>query len=149
VNPFLNFKSFWVYALLVTLLVPSLACTYKPAYLQKGKTAEVSERWRVERINPSTLSPEEKSVFETLGPPQYIRFFRKLSLDRDRVYAWVYTDPVRFISFIDGKKIDYVVVDDDPSPFNEYQRKTMFWAGITTIAAVGLGVLYYYFFVRE
>ena len=148
-NPFLNFKSFWVYALLVTLLVPSWACTYKPAYLQKGKTAEVSERWRVERINPSTLSPEEKSVFETLGPPQYIRFFRKLSLDRDRVYAWVYTDPVRFISFIDGKKIDYVVVDDDPSPFNEYQRKTMFWAGITTIAAVGLGVLYYYFFVRE
>ncbi len=144
-NPFLTFKSLWVSLILISLGVSSLACTHKPAYLDKGTTAQVSERWRVEKISPSLLSPDEKSIYETMGSPQYIRFYRKLSLDREKVYAWVYTDPVRFVTFMDGKKVDYVVVDDDPSSLNEYQRKGLFWGGIATATVVGLGLLYYYF----
>ncbi len=148
-KPFLTFKSFWVYTILVVLWVPSIACTYKPAYLQQGRKAEVAERWNVEKINPSLLSPDEKSVYGTMGSPQFIRFYRRLSPDREKVYAWVYTEPVRFVTFLDGKKIDYLVLDDDLSSLNEYQRKRLFWGGITAGAVAGLGLLYYYFLGKK
>ena len=149
VKPFLTLKSFLVYTILAALLMPSIACSYKPAYLQKGGKAQVPDRWRVEKINPSLLSPDEKSVYETMGSPQVIRFYRRLSQDREKVYAWVYTDPVRLVTFLDGKKISYVVLDDDLSPLNEYQRKTLFWAGIATASVVVLGGVIYYFFGKK
>ena len=138
------FQSFWVYTLAASLLLPSFACSYKPAYLQQEKKTEVSDRWKVEKINVSRLSPEEKSVYETMGSPQFIRFYRKL-LDREKVYAWVYTDPVRFVTFVDGEKVDYVVLDDDPSPWTEHQRKVLFWGGITLGAVAVVAGLVYYF----
>lgn len=143
-NRFLQFKSLWVLAVLTALWVHSFGCTYKPAYLQQGKRAQVSERWKVEKINGSLLSPDEKSVFETMGSPQFIRFYRKLSLEREKVYAWVYTDPPRFVTFLDGKRVDYVVLDDNLSSLNEYQQKILFWGGITAGTVAGLGLLYYY-----
>lgn len=143
-NLFLTFKSLWVYTLLAALLVPSIACSSKPGYLQKGRTAQVPDRWKVEKINPSLLSPDEKSTYETIGSPQFIRFYRRLSPDREKVYAWVYTEPVRLVTYLDGKKINYVVLDDDLSPLNEYQRKMLFWGGITAGAVAGLGLLYYF-----
>jgi len=149
VNPFLTFKSFWVYTTLAALLVPSIACTYKPAYLQQEGKAQVSERWNVEKINPPLLSPDEKSVYETMGSPQFIRFYRRLSPDREKVYAWVYTEPIRFVTFLNGKKIDYAVLDDDPSPLTQYERKQLFWGGITAGAVVGLGGLIYYFLGKK
>ena len=148
-NPFLTFKSFWVYTTLAALLVPSFACTYKPSYLQQGRKAQVSQRWNVEKINPPLLSPDEKSVYETMGSPQFIRFYRRLSPYREKVYAWIYTEPVRLVTFQNGKKIDYVLLDDDPSSLNEYERKRLLWAGITTGAVVGLGGLIYYFLGKK
>jgi hypothetical protein len=65
------------------------------------------------------------------------------------VYEWVYTDPVRLVFFQDGKQVDYIVVDDNPSPFNEYQKKVLFWGGVTSAAAVALGVLSYYLIGRK
>ena len=129
----------------------SLLCKlcHKPAYLQQGRKTQVSERWNVEKINSSLLSPDEKSVYETLGPPQFLRFYRKLSLDREKVYAWVYTEPVVFITFIEGKKIDYAVLDEDLSSLNEYQRKLFFWGAVTAGTAAGLGLLYYYFIGKK
>jgi len=85
---------------------------------------------------------------EKMGSPQYIRFYRKLDPDRERVYAWVYTEPVRLISFIDGKQVGYVVVDDDPSPLNEHQKKRLFWGSVAIATVGGLGLLYY-FIVRK
>jgi hypothetical protein len=149
VNPFLTFKSFWVYTILAALLVPSIACTYKPAYLQQERKAQVPERWKVEKVNPPLLSRDEKFVYETMGAPQFIRFYRRLSPDREKVYAWVYTEPVRFVTFLDGKKIDYVVLDDDPSSLNQYQRKRLLWGGITAGAVVGLGAVLYYFLGKK
>ena len=148
-NLLLKFKSFWVCIILTAFLLSSAACTYKPAYLQQGKKVQVSERWKVEKINTSLLSRDEKSVYETFGSPQYLRFYRKLSWEREKVYAWVYTEPVRFITFIDGKKADYAVLDDDLSSLNEDQRKMLFWGEITFGVVASLGVIYYVFFGKK
>lgn len=144
----LKLKSLGVYLVSVAFLMGSWGCSYKPSYLQRGERAQVSDRWRVRKIDPSRLSPDESAVLEKMGSPQYIRFYRKLDPDRARVYAWVYTEPVRFISFIDGKQVGYVVVDDDPSPWNEHQKKWLFWGSVVTATVGGLGLLYF-FVVRK
>jgi hypothetical protein len=145
VNPLLRFKSIWIYTLILAFLGSSLACGYKPSYLQKGKTAEVSERWRVEKIDPARLSTDEKSVLETFGTPDYIRFFRKRSLEREKVYAWIYAEPARFVTFIEGKKTDYAVLDEDLSSLNDNQRDMLFWGEVTVGTVAALGLLYYLF----
>ena len=144
-NPLLRFKSIWIYTLILAFLGSSIACGYKPSYLQKGKTAEVSERWRVEKIDPALLSTDEKSVLETFGTPDYIRFFRKRSLEREKVYAWIYQEPARFVTFIDGKKTDYAVLDEDLSSLNEHQKDLLFWGEVTVGTVAALGLLYYLF----
>jgi len=140
----LKFKSFCLYFLLLALLTSSLACGYKPAYLQKSEKTQVAQRWKVQKIDASRLSPEETSVLEKMGPPQFIRFYRKLDPDRERVYMWIYTEPVRLVSFIDRKPVEYVVVDNNPSPLNDYQKKWLFWGGVSAAVVVGSGLLYYY-----
>jgi hypothetical protein len=149
VNLLLRFKSIWIYTTLLAFLGSCFACGYKPSYLQKGKTAEVSERWRVEKINPARLSADEKSVLETFGTPDYIRFFRKRSLEREKVYAWIYVEPARFVTFIDGKKTDYAVLDEDLSSLNDHQRDMLFWGGVTVATVAALGLLYYYFIAEK
>ncbi len=136
-------KKFLVYLVLMAFLTAPAACSYKPAYLQKSKKTELGERWKTVKINPAKLSKDEAEVFEKMGPPEYVRFYRHLSIDREKVYEWIYVEPVRLVSFMGGKKLSYVVVDDDPTPFNERQRNTLFWTGITAGSAVGLGLLYY------
>lgn len=148
-NPFLRFKSIWIYILILAFLGSSLACGYKPSYLQKGKTAEVSERWRVEKINSARLSADEKSILETFGTPDYIRFYRHRSLEREKVYAWIYVEPARFVTFIDGKKTDYAVLDDDLSSLNEHQKSILFWGGVTVGTVAALGLLYYFFIAKK
>jgi hypothetical protein len=149
VNLFLRFKIISVYILLAAFLVSSAACGYKPAYLKEGKTTEVSDRWRVKKIDPVLLSADEKSVLERFGNPDYIRFYRKRSLEREIVYAWVYAEPARFVTFIDGNKVDYAVLDEDLSSMNEHQRNMLFWGGIAAGTVVAIGVLCYYLFAKD
>lgn len=101
------------------------------------------------KIDPALLSADEKSVLEKFGNPDYIRFYRKRSLEREKVYAWVYANPERFVTFIDGKKIDYAVLDADLSPLNEHQRDMLFWGGIVVGTLIAVGLLYYYFFAKD
>jgi hypothetical protein len=137
------------YVLVVALLLAPFGCSYKPSYLQKSKKTEISERWRVVKINPERLSLDEAQVYQTTGAPQFIRFNRKHGPDRERVYIWIYTNPVRLFFFLDGKKVDYVVLDDNPSPLNDYQKKVLLWSGVTVGAIAGLGLLYYYFVAKH
>ena len=139
-----KFKSVWAYCLLLTFLATPLACSYKPAYLQKSEKTPVAERWKVQKIDPARLSPAEASLFKKMGPPQFIRFYRKLDPDRERVYMWIYAEPVRLVSFIDGKAFDYVLLDADLSPLNDYQKKSLLWGGIAAGTVVALGLLTYY-----
>lgn len=140
----LQLKPLVVYSVLAAFLLAPLGCSYKPVYLQKSERTPIAERWKVKKIDPSQLSPDEMFALEKMGSPQYVRFFRKLSPERERVYEWIYTDPVRLISFIGGKQVAYVVVDDDPSSLNDEQKNWLFWSGVTTATAAGLGILYYY-----
>lgn len=144
-----KFKSVWAYCLLLTFLATPLACSYKPAYLQKSEKTLVAERWKVQKINPSRLSPAEASLFEKMGPPQFIRFYRKLDPDRERVYMWIYTEPLRFVSFIDGKAFDYVLLDANSSPLNDYQKKWLLWGGISAGTVVALGLVSFYLLGRK
>jgi len=145
----LKFKSVCVYLTSLAFLTSSLACSYKPAYLQKSEKTQVVRRWKVQKIDPSRLSSPEASVFEKMGPPQFIRFYRRLDPDRERVYMWIYTEPVRLVSFIDGKAVDYVVLDDNPSPLNEDQKKWLLWGGISAGTVVALGIVSYLLFGKK
>ncbi len=136
-------KQAFIYFLMLSLLTAPVACGYKPAYLQKSRKTDLKERWKVEKINPAKLSKDEGEVFEKMGKPEYVRFYRHLSVDREKVYEWVYVEPVRLVSFMGGKKLSYVVVDDDSSPFNEHQKRVLFWSEITAGSVAGLGLLYY------
>ena len=138
-----------IYGLVVVLLVSPFGCSSKPAYLQQSKKTEISDRWQVAKIDPARLSPDEAQAYQAAGVPQFIRLHRKHSLDREPVYTWVYTDPIRLFFFIDGKKVDYVVVDDNPSSWNEHQKEMLFWTGITTGAIVALGLLYYFLVAED
>ncbi len=148
-KPLFRFKSILIYILILAFLGSSFACGYKPSYLQKGKTAEVSERWRVEKINSARLSADEKSILETFGTPDYIRFYRHRSPEREKVYAWIYVEPVRFVTFIDGKKVDYAVLDDDLSSLNEHQKNMLFWGGVAVGTVAALGLLYYFLVAKD
>jgi hypothetical protein len=145
----LKFKSFCAYFLSLTLLTASLACSYKPAYLQKSEKTEIAERWKVQKIDSAKLSPQEASVLEKMGPPQFLRFYRRLDPDRERVYMWVYSEPVRLVSFIDRKPVEYVVLDDNPSALNDYQKKWLFWGGVSAAAVGAMGLIYYLFIGKK
>lgn len=146
---FLRIKTFLAYFTSGALLIVSLGCGYKPSYLRESRKAEVSNRWKVEKVDPSRLAADEASVYERLGSPQYIRFYRTVAPERQRVYEWVYTEPIRLIFFIDGKQVEYVPVDDNPSPLNDRQRKLLLWGGVATLSAGGVGLLYYYLIGRK
>jgi len=142
---FLKLRSFLTYLTLTALVFSPLGCSYKPSYLQKSESTKISERWKVVKLDPSKMSADEKAIFDKRGAPNYIRFFRHLTVDRERAYEWVYEEPVQFFTFINGKKVDYAVLDDDPSSLNPAEKRILFWTGIVvgSVAAVAGGVYYF------
>jgi hypothetical protein len=119
------------------MVLAAAGCTYKPAYLQ-GRKTDVPNRWTVEKIEPARLSEDQRTVLERLGPPMYIRFFREVDTRRP-VYAWIYTDEgamIDIVWFVDGKPVEEIGVDSDPSAFSVTTRRR------ARIAAfVGTGVV--------
>jgi hypothetical protein len=144
-TPFQKFKYFLVYLILIAFLSLSLGCSYKPSYLQKSEATTVKERWKVVKIDPAKLSADEKTIYEKMGSPTYVRFFRHLSIDRAKVYEWVYAEPIQLFTFMNGKKVNYAVLDENPSSLNEAEKKALFWTGIGAgIAAVIGGAVYFF-----
>ena len=148
-NSFLRFKSFLAAFTLGAFLIVSLGCGYKPSYLRESKKAEVANRWIVEKIDLGRLSADEAAIYQQMGPPQYIRFYRTIAPERRRVYEWVYSEPIRLVFFIDGKKVEYVPVDDDPSSLNDRERKRLLYGSVGTLVVGGLGILSYYLFGKK
>jgi hypothetical protein len=106
------------------LVLAAVGCTYKPGYLQ-GETTDVPYRWRVEEIQPGRLSEDQRATLDRRGPPTYVRFFREVDT-RKAVYAWIYAvagDAVDVVWFIDGKRVEDIAVDSDPSAFTSTTRR--------------------------
>src|SRR5262245_26157302 len=107
------------------LIALSLAgCTFKPGYLTGART-EIPQRWKVEKIASGRLSTDERTTLEDRGPPTYVRFFRQVET-RNPVYAWIYVDTgeaVEVVWFVDGKRVENIAVDSDPSAFSSTTRR--------------------------
>ena len=142
-------RSFLVFLTLTSLVFSPLGCSYKPSYLQKSESTKVSERWRVLKLDPSKLSADEKGVYDRMGPPGYVRFFRNLTVDREKVYEWVYEDPVQLFTFINGKKVDSTVLDEDPSSLNPAEKKVLLWTGIIVVSVAVVAGGIYYFLIKD
>jgi hypothetical protein len=126
----------------VAIMLAAAGCAYKPAYIQGEKT-EVGNRWKVEKIEPARLSEDQRDTFERRGPPAYVRFFREVET-RKPVYAWIYEgEAVDLVWFVDGKRVDAIAVDSDPSSFSSTTRRRARYAlligtGVVIVPAVVL-----------
>ena len=112
-------RKIFIFLFIGIFLALFLGCSYKPAYLQRSQKTTIRGRWQVEKIDLSRLSPDETAVYKKDGTPEYIRFYRSFSPRRERVYEWIYTEPIHFVTFIDGRQVDYIILDDRTSPLKE------------------------------
>jgi len=142
-------RSLVVFLTLTALVFSPLGCSYKPSYLQKSDSTKISERWKVVKLDPAKMSADEKAVLETMGLPAYIRFFRHFSLEREMVYEWIYDEPVQLFTFMNGKKVDYLVLDENPSSLNEAEKNFLFWTGIVVGSLAVIGGAAYYFTTKD
>jgi len=99
-------------------------CSGQAAYMRGWQldTAHL-HRWSGGKLKAEKLSDDEKTVYTELGTPDTIRFFRTVQT-RQRVYEWLYQQPIRIVWFVDGQRVDYVAVDTDPSGFKKETRET-------------------------
>jgi hypothetical protein len=123
----------------VVMVLTAVGCTYKPAYVQGTKT-DVPYRWKVEKVEPARLSEDQRDTLERRGPPTYVRFFREVDT-RNPVYAWIYTgegDAVDLVWFVNGKRVEAIAVDSDPSAFSSTTRRRVRY---TLLIGTGAAVL--------
>jgi len=111
-------------ALLGLIIVLSAGCVSKPAYVRGAKT-DIPNRWTVDKIEPSRLSEDQRETLARQGPPNFVRFFREVKT-RKPVYAWVYVneaEAVDLVWFIEGRRVQDIAVDSDPSAFSSTTRR--------------------------
>jgi hypothetical protein len=122
----------------VIMVCAAVGCTYKPSYI-RAEATDVPHRWKVEKVEPARLSEDQRSTLERRGPPTYVRFFREVDT-RYPVYAWIYADEAESVDvvwFVDGKQMEEIAVDSDPSSFSSTtRRRTRIAVLIGTGAAV-------------
>ena len=111
-------------AALAVVLSMFLGCTQAPYMHGWGTVEGIANRWTGGTFDEKKLSSDEAAVYKDLGTPEAVRFFRTLHT-RQRVYEWVYLKAERDVWFVDGKRVDYVTVDADSSPFTKETRETV------------------------
>jgi hypothetical protein len=84
----------------------------------------INQRWTGGRFAEHRLSGDEAAVYQELGKPDAIRFFRAMQT-RQRVYEWIYFNTEQTVWFIEGARVDYVTVDANTSPITKEQRETI------------------------
>jgi hypothetical protein len=122
----------------VMIGLAAVGCTHRPAYLQ-GEATDVPDRWKVEKVEPTRLSEEQRTTLERRGPPTYVRFFREVDT-RKPVYAWIYVgdgEAVELVWFVDGERVEAIAVDSNPSAFTSTtRRRTRIALLVSTGAAI-------------
>ena len=109
-------------AIVLSLLI---GCTLQAPYMRGWELAEgIDNRWAGGMFDEKKLSSDEAAVYKELGTPEAVRLFRVLQT-RQRVYEWVYLKAERNVWFVDGTRVDYVMVDADSSAFTKESRETL------------------------
>ena len=114
----------WLRLLSLGLISLNLvACGGKAPYMRGWDLSPGhTHRWTDGEIKVDKLSDDENTVYTELGPPQTIRFFRALHT-RQRVYEWLYDPSGKIIWFVDGKRVDYVIVGTSTSRLTKEARE--------------------------
>ncbi len=112
----------WGIAVLVLMAV---GCTPQASYMRRWQPAErIANRWSGGTMGATKLSADETAVFEELGTPDVIRLFRRAQT-RERVYEWIYESANQVIWFVEGERVDYVVVDTNMLPLTRAEQQNL------------------------
>lgn len=129
------------------IVVVCVGCSLPAPYMQRWEPVTgITNRWTGGTIVASKLSADEATVFQSLGTPNAIRLFREAQT-RQQVYAWIYLEPAKSVWFIDGKQVEYVIVEANNSPLTKAERETLTQKLITggvlgaTVGAVATGAI--------
>lgn len=119
-------QRFWPKLSGVVVLACLLAgCGVQASYMQGWDPVEdITNRWTDGTIDADKLSDDERSVFEEFGTPDVLRFFRDMQ-SRQAVYEWIYMEPFRTVWFLDGARVDYVMVDTNASRQTTAARESL------------------------
>lgn len=124
-----------------------VGCSLPAPYMQRWEPVTgINNRWTGGTIVASKLSADEATVFQSLGTPKAIRFFREIQT-RQRVHEWIYLEPVQSVWFVDGKQVEYVIVEANNSPLTKTERETLTKKLITggvlgaTVGALAIGTI--------
>ena len=129
-------SSVTVLTVIVSMLI---GCTHQASYMRSWESDEnIDNRWTGGTFNEKKLSSDEAAVYNELGTPEAVRFFRALET-RQRAYEWIYVKRERTVWFVDGKRVDYVTVDADTSGLTKETRETL-KDKLITGGAVGVAV---------
>lgn len=100
-------------------------CSQQAHYMRKWQPVErIAHRWTGGTLHEDKLSEDEVAIFQELGTPDTIRFFRSVP-ERQRVYEWFYSEKEEVVWFVEGKRVDYVVVDTNTSAQTAEARDTL------------------------
>jgi hypothetical protein len=106
--------------LLISLLA---ACGIQAPYMRSWSTQTTpTNRWIGGTIKEQKLSADEAAVYQELGTPDAIRFFRAIQT-RQRVYEWIYTEKQQVVWFVDRQRVEYIAVDTDTSGTTKESRE--------------------------
>ena len=100
-------------------------CIGQAPYMRRWEVTDGAlYRWSGGSIKADRLSADETAVYNDLGTPQVIRYFRSIDT-RQRVYEWIYLDREQVVWFVDRQRVDYVTVDDNTSGRTKEARETL------------------------
>ena len=115
-------RSAIVFAVILSMLV---GCTLQAPYMRGWDLAEhINNRWKGGRFDEKKLSKDEAAVYQELGVPEAVRFFRTLET-RQRVYEWIYLEREQVVWFVEGQRVDYAAVDTNSSGIAKDKREAL------------------------
>jgi hypothetical protein len=83
-----------------------------------------TNRWTGGTMREQKFSADEAAVYQELGSPDTIRFFRAIQT-RQPVYEWIYTEKQQVVWFVDRQRVEYVAVDTDTSGTTKESRERL------------------------
>lgn len=109
----------------VALACLMAGCGVQASYMKGWDPMEdITNRWTNGTMKADKLSDDERNVFEEFGTPDAVRFFRHVET-RKPVYEWIYMEPFHIAWFMDGARVDYVMVDTSPSKQTTAAREAL------------------------